>query len=396
MTTSTRTGDTIYPRAVGISVDQNIFDGFQTTNSVAEAEANVRAGRETLREAEQEVLLDAATEYMNVIRDQAIVRLRENNVKVLTRELTATTDRFEVGEVTRTDVSQAKARRARSVSDLDLAQGELKSARARYERVVGNPPRGLIEPGLPWNLLPKSLDEAISIGENENPLVIRALYLEQAARRSVDVVRGELLPQVSMEASYDNSFNTNSNVAETQVTRLIGRMDIPIYQGGEVAARIRAAKHTHVSRLQEIEEQRTEAREGVITAWAAFQTTQAQLESDKTQVEANTVALTGVREEEKVGQRTLLDVLNAEQELLDSQVDLARTRRNNIVAAYTLLNDIGRLTADIVGMTATVYDPEVHYAEVRRKWWGIRITHRDGRREKLDLWESHGRHHSMK
>ena len=396
LTTSLRTGDTLYPRDYSIGVQQNLFDGFRTSNSVAEAEANVRAGRETLREVERQVLLEAATAYMDVIRDRAIVRLQENNVKVLTRELTATTDRFEVGEVTRTDVSQAKARRARSVSDLDLARGNLKSARARYERVVGNPPRGLIEPGLPWSLLPKSLDEALSIGENENPLVIQALYLEQAARHNVDVIRGELLPSLTLDASYRNGFSESSNLAESERTELTGRLNVPIYQGGEVSARVRASKHTHVSRLQEVEDARTEVREEIITAWAAFQTTQAQLVSDRTQVEANQTALTGVREEEKVGQRTLLDVLNAEQELLDAQVSLAETRRNNIVAAYTLLSAIGRFTADVIGVTATVYDPEMHYAEVRRKWWGISITLRVGRRERLDLWESHGRRHSMK
>ncbi len=396
LTTTARSGDTIYPRGFGVSLQQNIFDGFRTTNSVAQAEATVRAGRETLREIERQVLFDAATAFMDVIRDRAIVRLRENNVKVLTRELTATTDRFEVGEVTRTDVSQAKARRARSVSDLDLAQGQLKSARARYERVVGRLPRSLVEPRLPWNLLPKTLDEALSIGVNENPLVIAALYREQAARHNVDVVRGELLPSVTLEASYDNDFSQSSNLAENQTTRLAGRLNVPLYQGGEVSSRVRASKHTHVSFLQEIEDARTLVREEIITAWAAFQTTQAQLESDRTQVQANQTALTGVREEEKVGQRTLLDVLNAEQELLDAQVSLAETRRNNIVAAYALLSAIGRFSADVIGVTATVYDPEIHYMEVRRKWWGIRITHRDGRRERLDLWESHGRNHSMK
>jgi outer membrane protein len=396
VTTSARSGDTIYPRDYSIGLQQNIFDGFRTSNSVAEAEANVRAGRETLREVERQVLLDAATAYMDVIRDKAIVRLQENNVKVLTRELTATTDRFEVGEVTRTDVSQAKARRARSVSDLDLARGNLKSARARYERVIGNPPRSLVEPRLPWNLLPKSLDEALSIGVNENPLVIQALYLEQASRHNVDVIRGELLPSVTLDASYRNGFSESSNLAESERTELTGRVNVPIYQGGEVSARVRASKHTHVSRLQEVEDARTQVREEIITAWAAFQTTQAQLVSDRTQVEANQTALTGVREEEKVGQRTLLDVLNAEQELLDAQVSLAETRRNNIVAAYALLSAIGRFSADVIGVTATVYDPEIHYMEVRRKWWGIRITHRDGRHERLDLWESHGRRHSMK
>lgn len=391
-----RSGDTIYPRGYGVSLQQNIFNGFRTENTIAEAEANVRAGRESLRDVERQVLLEAATAYMDVVRDQAVVRLQENNVDVLSRELRATQDRFDVGEVTRTDVSQARARRAGSVSSLDLARANLKGSRARYERVVGGPPSNLVEPGVPRSVMPKSLDEAISIGINENPLVIASLYREQGARHTVDVVRGELLPTLNLEASYQNRFNTSSTTAETESTTLTGRLNVPIYQGGEVSARVRAAKHTHVSRLQEIEDARTQVREAVITSWSQYQAVQAQLESDRIQVESNQTALTGVREEEKVGQRTLLDVLNAEQELLNSQVQLETTRRNLIVAAYTLLSSIGRLSVDTIGVVATVYDPEAHYFDVRRKWWGISITHADGRRENLDLWESHGRQQTMK
>ncbi|MEQ8825111.1 MAG: TolC family outer membrane protein [Filomicrobium sp.] len=396
VTSGTRSGDTIYPRGYGVTVQQNLFNGFRTRNTVAEAEANVRAGRESLRDIERQVLLEAATAYMDVVRDKAVVRLQENNVAVLTRELRATQDRFNVGEVTRTDVSQAQARRAGSVSQLDLARANLKSARARYERVVGAPPSSLIEPSVPHKILPRSLDQAISVGVDENPLVIAALYREQAARHSVDVVRGELLPTLNLEASYQNRFHTSSTNAESETTTLVGRLDVPIYQGGEVSARVRSSKHTHVSRIQEVEDARTQVQEAVVTAWSQFQAVQAQLQSDQTQVNANQTALTGVREEEKVGQRTLLDVLNAEQELLNAQVQLATTRRNLIVAAYTLLSAIGRLNVETVGVVSTVYDPEAHYHEVRRKWWGISITHADGRRERFDFWDSMGRNFSFK
>ncbi len=396
ITQGTRSGDTIYPRGYSVSLQQNLFDGFRTRNSVAQAEANVRAGRETLRDIERQVLLEAVTAYMDVVRDQAIVRLQENNVQVLSRELRATQDRFDVGEVTRTDVAQARARRAGSVSQLDLARADLKSSRARYERVVGAPPSNLVEPQVPARLLPHSLNEAITIGVNENPLVIAALYREQAARHSVDVVRGEMLPTVDLEASYSNRFNTSSTTAENESTTLTGRVNVPIYQGGEVSARVRASKHTHVSRLQEVEDARTQVRESIITSWSQYQAVRAQLDSDRTQVQANQIALNGVREEEKVGQRTLLDVLNAEQELLNAQVQLETTQRNLIVASYTLLSAMGRLSVQDLGVAPLVYDPEEHYFEVRRKWWGISITHADGRRESLDLWDRFGRHFSYK
>ncbi|MDX2259709.1 MAG: TolC family outer membrane protein [Hyphomicrobiaceae bacterium] len=390
---SGRTGDTIHPRGYGFSVQQNLFDGFQTPNAVGEAESNVRAGRESLRDVERQVLLDAATAYMDVVRDQAVVRLQDNNVNVLTRELTATQDRFNVGEVTKTDVAQARARRAGAVSSLDLARANLKSSRARYERVVGNAPSNLVDPPVPTRALPSSLDAALNTALNESPVVLASLYLEQASRYAVDVVRAELLPVLNLEGTYSNRFSTSSTVAENETTTLAGRLSVPIYEGGEVSARVRAAKHTHVSRLQEVEDARQQVREQTISAWSQFQAAQAQLISDRTQVEANQTALTGVREEERVGQRTLLDVLNAEQELLNAQVQFETTRRNVIVAAYNLLAAIGRLDAANIGVAAEVYDPDVHYHEVRRQWWGISITDRDGRRETLDLWESHGKRH---
>lgn len=385
-----------FPRGYDINLQQNLFNGFRTTNQVNQAEANVRAGRENLRDVERQVLLEAVTAYMDVVRDQAIVTLQENNVNVLTRELSATQDRFDVGEVTRTDVAQAQARRAGAVSDLDLARANLKSSRARYERVIGSPPSNLTEPRVPTRLMPKTLDEAINIALNENPLIIAALYLEQAASYNVDIIRGELLPTVTLDARYQDRFGVSDSIAETETATVTGRINVPIYQGGEVSARVRAAKHNHVSRLQEIEDVRTLVREATITAWSQYQAAVAQIESDQVQVTANQTALAGVREEEKVGQRTLLDVLNAEQELLNAQVALETSRRNMIVAAYTLISAIGRLDASNLGISTYVYDPQEHYFEVRRKWWGISITHADGRSELLDLWNSHGRHYTYK
>lgn len=379
------------PRGYSIGFTQNVFDGFQTTSAVREAEANVRAGRELLRDIERTVLLEAATAYMDVVRDQAIVRLRQNNVRVLSREERATQDRFSVGEVTKTDVSQAQARRAAAVSALDLARSNLKQSRANYKRVVGTSPSNLRQPNIPMSLIPKSLPAAISVGLNESPTIIGSLYLEQASRHTVDRIRGQLLPQVSLEGSYTNRFDLSSTTAENETTSITGRVTVPFYQGGAVTSQVRAAKHTHVSRLQEIEEARTIVRRDVTASWADLQAANAQLRSDQLQVRANQTALTGVREEEKVGQRTLLDVLNAEQELLNAQVALATTQRNRVVAGYALIATLGRLDSVALGLTADVYDPEVHYNEVRRKWWGISITHRDGRQVSRDLWESHGK-----
>ena len=387
----------VHPKSYGVNVVQPIFRGFRTLNGVRVAEANVRAGRETLRTAEQVVMLDTVTSYMDVVRDQAIVRLRENNVQVLSKELKATQDRFSVGEVTRTDVAQAEARKAAAVSALDAAKSSLKTSRGTFERVVGHPPSNLKDQKPQEKLLPKALDEAIAIGTKENPAVVGALYREQAAKHSVDLTFGELLPTVQLEAAYAHNYDTSKLIDEQEVSSVTGRVNIPLYPAGEVQARVRQSKHTHVSRLQEIEQNRTETQAGVVSAWSQLVAARAQLISDRAQVAATRTALAGVREEERVGQRTLLDVLNAEQEALNAEVSLVTTQRNLVVASYTVLNSIGRLTMPELGVVDQVYDPDAHYWEVRRKWWGVSITRPDGRREQLELWETHGSdHESMK
>ena len=382
------TEGTVYPKGYSVDLVQPIFTGFQTYNAVNESEALVRTGRETLRGVEQDVLLDAVTAYMDVVQQQAVVRERENNVNVLSRELKATEDRFSVGEVTRTDVAQSLARRAQAASDLDRARADLKTFRGTFERVVGHAPTNLVEPSGYERLLPRSLEEAIAIGTRENPAVVGALYREQGARFAVDRIRGELLPQVQLEAIYENRFDTVLGGNEVEVGSVTGRLSVPIYEGGEVYARVRQAKQIHVSRLQEIEQFRSQTEEQIVAAWSQLLGARARVESDKVQVQANETALTGVREEERVGQRTVLDVLDAERELVNSQVTLAISRRDVVVASYSLIAAIGRLDVLNTGVTETVYDDEAHYQEVRRKWFGLSITHADGREEHLDVSQS--------
>jgi len=375
------------PRGYTVGLVQPLFRGFRTVSAVNGAEATARAGWETLRVTEQSVLLEAVTAFGDVLRDAAIVRLRENNVTVLTRDLRATQDRFNVGEVTRTDVAQAEARRAAAVAALDLARANLKSSRATFERVIGHPPSNLAEPR--EVNVPKTLPEGTEIAARENPNVVGALYREQAARYAIDQIRGELLPTVQLEANYTKRLDPATTIEEAEQTLVTGRVTVPFYTGGEVQARVRQAKHTHVQRLQEIEQARTEVQEQVIAAWSQLIASRAAVESDQTAVKANRIALAGVREEERVGQRTLLDVLNAEQELLNAEVNLVTDQRNVLVASYTVLSTIGRLNAQELGVAALVYDPEAHYHDVRNKWFDISITHSDGRREVIDAGGGH-------
>lgn len=381
----TTSDGTRFPKGYSVNLTQPIFLGGRVVNAVSEQEAATRAARESLRRVEQDVLLDAVTAFMDVLRDQAIVKLRENNVNVLSRELKATEDRFAVGEVTRTDVAQAQARRSGSVSNLDLARANLKTSRASYERVVGSPPGNLVEPRGFDGLLPKSLQDAVGLGTHQHPLVVESLYLEQSSRFSVDRIRGELLPQVQLEASYGERFDTSLGVDREQLGVVTGRVSVPIYEGGEVYARVRQAKQAHIGRLQQIEVARSEAEARVVGAWSQLVAARARIEADTVQVTANQTALTGVREEERVGQRTLLDVLNAEIELLDAQVQLVTSRRDNVVGAYSLLSAVGALDIASLGFDSVAYDPEAHYEEVRRKPWGTSITHEDGTVEELPV-----------
>jgi outer membrane protein len=380
-----------HPHGYGVNFTQPIFRGFRTINTVRQAEATVRAARESLRTIEQSVLLEAVTAYMDVVRDQSLIRLRENNVNVLSRELKATQDRFTVGEVTRTDVAQAEAQRAVAVAALDLAKANLKISSGNYLRTVGAIPANVVPPKAPEKLLPKSQTEVTTITNQESPAIIQAQYQEQSARHAVDTIWGELLPTVQLEGSYSRRYEPSRTTDESQTTTLLGRLNVPIYAQGEVHARLRQSKHTHVSRLQEIERVRTETVATATAAYAQLVAVRARLISDKVGVDASQTALNGVREEEKVGQRTLLDVLNAEQALLNAQVTLVTDQRDLIVQSYTVLQAVGRLNNEYLELESVGYDPEAHYFEIRKNWFGISITHADGRRERHDNWETHGR-----
>jgi outer membrane protein len=393
---SINNGD-IAPKTIGVTVTQPIFRGFRSINGVNVAEAQVRAERETLRNTEQTVLLGALTAFMDTVRDQAILKLRENNQKVLADTLRSSQDQFRVGEITRTDVAQAEASLAAAVSAIELAKANLKTSRATYERYIGHPPSNLVEPKPLGKMLPKSLDETIAISTQEFPTVVAALYNEQAARFNVDLIRGELLPTLSVQGTYNDTTDTSRFIDETRVATVTGQLSVPIYEQGIVYSRVRQAKHNQIAALQEIQRAKTEAQNAAVAAWSQQQAARAQLSSDKAAVESNRIALAGVREEEKVGQRTKLDVLNAEQAFLNAQVNLVTTRRNVIVNDYTLVQAIGRLNMQELGSAPEIYDVEANYFEVRRKWWGLSITHADGHREHLDFWNTVGeQHESMK
>ncbi len=360
------------PRQAQIALQENIFDGFRTYNNVKGAEASVEAGREDLRNAEINVLLNAATAYMNVVRDQAIVNLRQNNVKVLAEQLRATQDRFKVGEVTRTDVAQAESGLAQSQADLSIAQGTLYGDQALFAQFIGHPPGTLRDPGPPERLLPKTLQGVIDISEAESPGILGAVFRERAQEHQVKDVKGQLLPSLTLNASYTRAaqpFGT-PNVTDLEDTRVFGQLTVPLYEAGSVSAQIRQAIETLSQRRQQVDEQRELARQNVSSQWGLVIAARGNVAAGKSAVEATRIALEGVREEERVGQRTILDVLNSEQQYLNAQVNLVSFQRDLVVASYGVLAYMGRLTASDIAVEAELYDPTRYYGEVKDSWYG--------------------------
>ncbi|HET9273292.1 MAG TPA: TolC family outer membrane protein, partial [Methyloceanibacter sp.] len=344
------------PRGYSINLNQPIFQGFQNLNAIRQAKATVQAAREVLRTVEQTVLLDATTAYVNVVRDQAIVRLRENDVKVLSEQLKATKDRFDVGEVTRTDVAQAEARRAEALATLAGAQANLKTSRAAYEQIIGHPPGDLVTPPSIRHLLPTALNDAMTLGDGENPIILAAVYNEEASLYAVQQIMGEMLPEVTLEAQYQKRFDLGSTIDQQEETRVTGRVNVPFYQGGSVSARTRQAKETNNQLKKEVEDARLRVNADVIANYGILQSSGPAISSAEAAVAANKIALTGVREEEKVGQRTTLDVLDAQRELLNSQIGLVIALRDRIVAEYSLYAAIGRMDAQTLGLPVPYYD----------------------------------------
>lgn len=332
-----------------------VFRGGQTYYGTKSAKAQTRAAEANLRSVEQQVLFDGVTAYYDVLRDISIVELSQNNVQVLERQLQAAQDRFRVGEITRTDVAQAEARLSGSRSRLTRSEAALIASQSAYERIVGHVPvnMGVIEDLPEIAALPKSEEEAINIALQSNPVLSAAREREVASREGVKATRGGLLPQVSLRGSYtynDDRDALSADFAESETTTLSGQVTIPLYQGGAVYSRLRQAKQVNNQNRIQIAETERSVREAVINAWEGLRSTQATIVSSQQQVRANEIAFDGVQQEAQVGSRTTLDVLDAEQELLDARVTLVGARRNEMVAAYALLSSVGRLRAADLGL----------------------------------------------
>lgn len=361
--------------AYTIQVDQNIFRGFQDRSTRKQRVREVNAGRAQLTNVEQQVLLEAVTAYMNVLRDEAVVELNQNNIQVLERQLQASRDRFRVGEVTRTDVAQSEARLEGARSTLLSSEATLAGSRAQYQRVIGRPPATLDTP-TDKPELPKTLDEAIEIAVAESPNVKVARFNEEAARYSVNAAKGSLLPSIDFQYRYTHAeqiqnFGTLSFPVIADINSVNVQVTVPIFNGGLRHSNVRRAKQVRSQRMMEIYQAERVAQEGALVAWDNYRAARGQILSNEAQVRANEIALEGVRQEAYVGSRTTLDVLNAEQELLNSRVSLVRAQRDEAVAAYSLVSSIGRLTAREIGLGVDLYDETAYTDKVNDKFFGL-------------------------
>lgn len=365
------------PRSVGATISQTLFNGGQTGNRTRAAESQVSAAREGLRVLEQTVLFAAATIYMDYLRDYAIVEVQRSNVRVLEQTLKQTRDRFNVGEVTRTDVAQSEAQLAAGRTQLLTAESTLTTTRANFRRIIGNDPSNLA-PGSPVDrFLPTTLAAAVDRGLLENPNVTSAMYGIDVSFLQVKVNEGALFPTVTLQGSVQQSYESTMATYRAFGASAVAQVSVPVYQGGAEYALIRQSKETLAQQRLNLEQVRDQTRATVAQAWGQLVAGKAQVSSAQSQVTASEIALNGVREEARVGQRTTLDVLNAQQALVNARVALVTAQHDRVVASYSVLNSIGRLSPSVLNLATNVYDPSVHYHQVRDSWFGVRTP--DGR-----------------
>ena len=355
------------------NITQPLYRGGRTVAGIEAARNAIQAERARLVATEETVLLNAATAYLDTVQNASLVRLNAENERVLQKQLEATNDQFRVGEVTRTDVSQAEARLAGATAGRIQAEGTLEASKATFQQVIGIAALKLIQPVRPGGM-PATSEQASAEAAVKNPTVVAAQFDEGNARAQIDLARGALLPTLSVVGQAGYSKDTpGSSLPSTTQTALLAQLSVPLYESGAVYSQVRQARQVASQRLILIQDAR---RTAIATATSAFETllsSRARTESLDSQVQADEVALEGVRQEASVGSRTILDILNAEQELLNSQVSREQAAHDDLVASYQVLAAIGRMTARDLKLPVELYDFEANYKDIEDRWWGTDI-----------------------
>jgi outer membrane protein len=360
------------PRQGAFNVTQPLYRG-ATEPQIEAARNSIQAERARLFAAEQTVLLNAATTYLDTVQNQALVRLNMENERVLGRQLEATNDQFRVGEVTRTDVAQAEARLAGATASRIQAEGTLETSRATFQQIIGIAALRLTQPPRPKGL-PTTSENASAEAATRNPTVVAAQFDEGTARAQIDVARGGLLPTLSAvgTAGYQRDL-PGSTLPPVGTAAIVAQLSVPLYESGSVYSQVRQARQIASQRLILISDARRTAIASATQAFETLLSSRARIDSLNSQVQADEVALEGVRQEASVGSRTILDILNAEQELLNSQVSLEQAIHDDLVASFQVLSAMGRMTAHDLSLPVELYDFEANYRDVEKRWWGTDI-----------------------
>ncbi|MUJ75188.1 multidrug efflux RND transporter outer membrane subunit BepC [Brucella abortus] len=362
---------------VGIQLNQMLFDGFQTRNNVAAAETQVFAQRENLRNDEQNTLYQAVAAYMDVYQLRQIAALREKNLAAMNEQVRAARARLDVGEGTRTDVAQAEASRSTAIAALNAARADVKTAEATYMQVVGSLPDKLT-PASAARHLPQSPSQAYASALASHPGILATKYAVNAAGYNVKAKEGALLPTIGLTASASQLDTiTGTDMGDGNTASIGVGVSIPIYTGGRTSAQIRQSKEQLGQARIEVDVVQDKVRQAISSAWSQLEAARASVAANRDGIAAAQLALDGVIEERKVGQRTTLDVLNAQNDLVAVQIALVQAEHDVVVASYALLNATGRMTADQLGLQVAQYKPEEHYKAVKDKWFGLRTP--DGR-----------------
>ena len=357
-------------------IKQPLFNGLSTLNSVRAADKNVKAEQQNLSNVEQSVFLNAATAYFNVVQNAAIVDLQRNNEKLLKRKLEETTERFNVGDVTRTDVSQAKARYAQAQAATISAEGDLEASKAIYKQVIGSEPKTLSEPKNLSKYVPNNFNDALAYAKEHNFAVLAAKETLSAKDYTVSANQGSLLPQVSLEGSANTNRTDYDAIIKDhkQDNFQFGvNMNVPLYDAGENRAKIRQSKYQKWQAQELLLQAERQAVSDITQAWEYMASNHARIKSIKEQIKANKIALEGVQKEETLGNRTILDVLDAYNELLTSEVNEVKARRDYFVSAMQVLVAMGKLTANDLNLAVDIYDAEKYYKETKGKWLSLSI-----------------------
>lgn len=365
---------TLKPWTIGVTVSQTLFNGFRTANSVRVAELQVQSGREALRNVGQGVLLDAVTAYTNVLANQSLVEAQRSNVAFLRETLSITQRRLNAGDVTPTDTAQAEARLNRGLADLNAAEVALAVSQATYAQVIGNAPSALRAAEVVDRYLPKSREDSIAMAIREHPAVMAAGFDVDVASTNIRVAEGALLPSASLQGSASRSRDSDPSLSTfaTDQASIVANVTAPIYDGGQAASQTRQAKEVTAQSRLVLDQVRNQARTAAVSAWVANEGAKIAVSASESEVKAATVALQGVQREAAGGQRTTVDVLNSQADLIQARARLIGALRDRVIASYTLLSAVGHLDVKTLSLNTPDYLPEVHYHQVRDAWHGLR------------------------